>query len=79
MSKLLFMISGMAVGSLLTLAFGIPLFPPIDGNTATVLASLASTALAVIGAFWLWGHQVRQRGKDIKATAVPVFHKFYIT
>ena len=68
----------MALGSLATLALHIPLFSPLDDNTATVLASLASTVLAVAGAIWLWWHQADQRGKDIKAAAIPVFQNFYI-
>lgn len=79
MNKIMLIIVGMALGSLLTLALHIPLFPPFDDNTATVLASLASTALAVAGAVWLWWHQGDQRGKDIKSAAIPVFQNFYIT
>lgn len=77
-SKAILLLVGCAIGCLITLLFRLPWLRPMDTNAAAVLAAMSSTVLAVLGAYWLWRHQVTRRDRDIKAIAVPIFNNFYM-
>lgn len=55
----------------------LPWLPPFDSNTASVVAALSSTVLAVVGAFGLWAYQVRARQRDMGQVVAPLFEGLY--
>jgi hypothetical protein len=68
---------GMAGGCLIMLLLQLPWLTPFNPNTATVVAALSSTVLAVIGAFMLWGYQNQTRQRDLDKVVVPIFEPLY--
>ncbi|MGN6237886.1 hypothetical protein [Dyella sp.] len=77
MKQLLWFISGTATGCLLMLVLKLPLLQPFDQNTATVVAALCSTVLAVAGAYGLWWHQSEVRRKSLEGVIAPIFAPLY--
>ena len=67
----------LSIGCLLMLLLQLPWLSPFNPNTATVVAALSSTVLAVVGAFALWGYQVRSKQRDLDQVVVPVFEPLY--
>ncbi|HET6804810.1 MAG TPA: hypothetical protein VFH59_05130 [Frateuria sp.] len=59
------------------LVLKLPLLHPFDDNTATVVAALSSTVLAVAGAYGLWRHQTEARRKNLESIIAPIFAPLY--
>lgn len=78
MKSTLWFIAGISVGCLLAVALGMPVFYPVDANTAAVMAALFSTVLAVVGAYALWLHQTKKKQQDLASVVVPIFEPLYI-
>lgn len=68
---------GLALGCLATLALHLPWLPPLDNNVTNVTAALASSVLAVAGAFALWLLQTSKKRKALTPIAASVFQKLY--
>lgn len=77
MKQLLWFISGTATGCLVMLLLKLPVLRPFDQNTATVMAALSSTVLAVAGAYGLWRHQSESRRKSLEGIIAPIFAPLY--
>lgn len=77
MKTLLVGLAAFCLGVLAALAFRLPWFAPLDPDLLEVLAALASALLTVVGAFGLWGYQVRNRQRALAEILVPVFEPVY--
>ncbi|KAF1717924.1 hypothetical protein CSC74_03185 [Pseudoxanthomonas yeongjuensis] len=78
MKNVLWFVAGISAGCLLAVVLGMPLFRPLDANTAAVVAALFSTVLAVVGAYALWLHQTKKKQQDLATVVVPIFDPLYI-
>jgi hypothetical protein len=77
MKHYLSLVAGIAIGCLLMLVLKLPWLTPFEQNTASVVAALCSTVLAVIGAFGLWMWQVHTKRQSLDKVLLPVFDPLY--
>lgn len=71
-------IAGLAVGLLIGAAIRAPILSPLPNEILSIINSLCTTALTVLGAYWLWRHQVKKRQQEIVPLAIEIFEPLYL-